>query len=42
MDLTVHNVGTTPTVFNSVAYVAKDSSGRVVGCGSQRVYATQR
>jgi hypothetical protein len=38
MDLTVQNVGTTPTVIHSEAYVAKDSGGRVVGCGSQRVY----
>jgi hypothetical protein len=32
------NLGTTPTVWNTVAFVAKDSTGRVVGCGSKRVY----
>lgn len=32
------NRGVTPTVWNSVAFVAKDSVGRVATCGSIRVY----
>jgi hypothetical protein len=35
---TLTNVGTTPTAWNTVAFVAKDSSGRVVVCGAKRVY----
>ena len=32
------NVGSTPTAWNRVAFVMKDSSGRAVGCGSYQVY----
>jgi len=32
------NIGTIVTAWNSVAFVAKDSGGRVLGCGYKRVY----
>ena len=32
------NVGSTTTAWNTVAFVGKNSAGRVVACGQRRVY----
>jgi hypothetical protein len=32
------NIGTIPTAWNAVAFMGKDTAGRVVACGQHRVY----
>ena len=34
------NVGSIPTAWNSVAFMGKDTAGRVVACGQHRVYGS--
>jgi hypothetical protein len=37
---TATNVGSILTVWNSVAFMGKDTAGRVVACGQHRVYGS--